>query len=191
MILYDGLSRLGFRPFLRTVLRLEISGAGHVPATGPVILVANHESIWDPFILGVLTTRPIHYMAKAELFGYPVLRQVMHGFGAFPVDRGGGDMRALRHGIDLLRRGEVLGVFPQGTSKQDAPRRFHRGAARLALLTGAPIVPVRLKGTRAVLRPGLPKVSIEAQPPIEVEPARATVAAAKGLTARLEEAIAT
>lgn len=190
MILYRGLSAIGFRPFLRTLLRMEIAGAEHVPASGPAILAANHESIWDPFILGVLTERPVHYMAKAELWRYPVLRGAMNGFGAFPVDRGGGDMRALRHGIALLERGEVLGVFPQGTSKLDAPRRFHRGAARLALLTGAPIVPVRMTGTRGFLRPGFPKVTLTALPPIGVEPARATVAAAKGLTARLEQAIA-
>lgn len=190
MILYDALDRLGFRAFLRTVLRLEIAGAEHVPATGPVILAANHESIWDPFVLGALTTRRIHYMAKAELWRYPLLRQAMNGFGAFPVDRGGGDLRALRHGISLLERGEVLGVFPQGTSKQHVPRRFHRGAARLALHTGAPIVPVRLTGTRGILRPGLPQVTIEASEPIVVEPARTTVAAAKRLTATIEAAIA-
>lgn len=190
MILYAALDRIGFRPFMRTLLRMEIAGAEHVPATGPAILAANHESVFDPFVLGVLTTRPVHYMAKAELWRYPLLRQAMNGFGAFPVDRGGGDLRALRHGISLLERGEVLGVFPQGTSKQDGPRRYHRGAARLALATGAPIVPVRLVGTRRILRPGLPQVTIEALPPIRVEPARATVAAAKGLTAALEEVIA-
>jgi 1-acyl-sn-glycerol-3-phosphate acyltransferase len=188
--LYGVLDRLGFRPALRALLRMEVRGREHVPASGPVILAANHESIWDPFVLGVLTERPIRYMAKAELWRYPLLRQLMDGFGAFPVDRGGGDVKALRHGVELLRRGEVLGVFPQGTSKRDAPRRFHRGAARLALITGAPIVPVRLIGTRGILRPGLPKVTIEALAPVRVEPGKPTVAAAKGLTATLEEAIA-
>lgn len=190
MILYTLLHRIGFRPALRALLRMEVVGGEHVPAAGPAILAANHESIWDPFVLGVLTQRPIHYMAKEELWRYPVLRQAMDGFGAFPVDRGGGDVTALRHGVELLRRGEVLGVFPQGTSRQDPPRRFHRGAARLALLTGAPIVPVRLTGTRGILRPGLPRVRIEARAPIRVEPGKPTVAAAKGLTATLEEAIA-
>lgn len=190
MILYSLLDRIGFRPALRALLRIRVTGAEHVPAHGPAILAANHESIWDPFVLGVLTERPIRYMAKEELWRYPVLKGAMNGFGAFPVDRGGGDLQALRHGVALLRSGEVLGVFPQGTSKRAAPRRYHRGAARLALLTGAPIVPVRLTGTRGILRPGLPRVTIDALPPIRVEPARPTVAAAKRLTAALEEAIA-
>jgi 1-acyl-sn-glycerol-3-phosphate acyltransferase len=190
VILYRLLDRIGFRPAFRALLRMEVRGGEHVPATGPVILAANHESIWDPFVLGVLTERPIHYMAKEELWHYPVLKQAMNGFGAFPVDRGGGDVQALRHGVALLERGEVLGLFPQGTSKQDRPRRYHRGAARLALLTGAPIVPVKLTGTRGIFRPGLPQVTIEALPPIRVEPARPTVAAAKGLTATLEEVLA-
>ena len=83
----------------------------------------------------------------------------------------------------------MLGVFPQGTTRLDIPRRFHRGAARLALQTGAPIVPVRLHGTRRILRPGLPVVTMEAFPPIAVEQARPTIAAARGLTAELEEAL--
>ncbi|MGH3022953.1 MAG: lysophospholipid acyltransferase family protein [Gaiellaceae bacterium] len=190
MILYRALDAVGFRPFLRAALRMEIEGREHVPSTGPVLLAANHESIWDPFVLGVLTTRPIRYMAKAELWRYPVLRTAMEAFGTFPVERGNGDTAALSRAVRLLEEGEAIGVFPQGTSKQSHPRRYHRGVARLALLTGAPIVPVRLVGTRGILRPGLPMVRIVTRPPIRVEPARPTVAAAKALTARLEEAIA-
>ncbi|MGZ8695508.1 MAG: lysophospholipid acyltransferase family protein [Gaiellaceae bacterium] len=190
MILYSALSAVGFRPFLRTVLRMDVRGGEHVPATGPAILVANHESIFDPWVLGVITERQIRYLAKAELWRYPVLRSVMNGFGAIPIERGGGDLLALRDGVEILRGGAVLGVFPQGTTRLDRPRRFHRGAARLALETGAPIVPVRLDGTRGILRPGLPAVTVEAFPPIGVERARPTIAAARGLTAELEEALA-
>ncbi len=186
MILYAGLDRLGFRPAMRTVFRMEIAGSANVPADGPAILVANHESIWDPFVLGVLTRRPIRYMAKAELWRHRAVGRAMDGFGAFPVERGGGDLEAMRRAIELLEAGEVLGVFPQGTSKVTAPRRWHRGAARLALLTGAPIVPVRLTGTRGIVRRGLPRLRVEALPPIVVEVGRPTIAAARALMERVE-----
>jgi 1-acyl-sn-glycerol-3-phosphate acyltransferase len=189
VILYSALSVAGFRPFLRRVLRMQVRGAEHVPATGPVILAANHESIFDPWVLGVITERPIRYVAKAELWRNPVLRSVMNGFGAIPIERGGGDLLAMRNGVEILRGGAVLGLFPQGTTRLDQPRRFHRGAARLALQTGAPIVPVRMRGTRSILRPGLPAVTMEAFAPILVEPARPTVAAARALTDKLEEAL--
>ncbi len=190
MNLYGVLERIRFRSFMRRTFRIEMRGTEHVPAEGPVILVANHESIWDPFVLALVTPRPVHYMAKAELWKYPVLRQMMDWFAAFPVARGNGDMLAMRHGVRLLEQGEVLGIFPQGTSKRSVPRRYHRGAARLALETGAPLVPVRLTGTRGILRPGFPRVTIEALPPIRVEATARTIQAARGLTSRLEEALA-
>lgn len=190
MILYRALDAVGFRPFLRTLLRMDVIGSTHVPARGPAVLVANHESIWDPFVLGVLTERPIRYMAKAELWRSPLLAKVMDAFGTFPVERGGGDLGAIARAVRLLEQGEVLGIFPQGTSKLGAPRRYQRGAARLALEAGALLVPVRLTGTRGILRPGLPRVTVQALPPIAVERGRATIAAARALTASLEEAMA-
>lgn len=190
MILYRALETVGFRSCVRALLRMDVRGSEHVPERGPVVLAANHESIWDPFVLGALTERPIRYMAKAELWRYPLLRSAMNAFGTFPVERGGGDLQAVHQGVALLERGEIVGIFPQGTSRLDLPRRYQRGAARLAIQTGAVLVPVRLTGTRRLLRPGFPKVTMEALPPIVVERGRATVAAAKQLTARLEEAIA-
>ncbi len=189
MILYRVLHSVGFRPFLRGLLRMEVTGTEHVPSTGPVILVANHESIYDPWVLGVVTQRPIRYVAKAELWRYPVVRSMMDGFGCIPIERGGGDLLAMRRVVEALRRDEVVGFFPQGTTKRDRPRRFHRGAARLALQTGAPIVPVLMTGTRGILRPGFPRVEAHVRTPIRVEPARPTVAAAREVTARIEEVL--
>ena len=71
MILYSVLHSIGFRPGLRRLLRMDVTGREHVPSAGPVILVANHESIYDPWVLGVVTQRPIRYVAKAELWRYP------------------------------------------------------------------------------------------------------------------------
>jgi 1-acyl-sn-glycerol-3-phosphate acyltransferase len=86
-----------------------------------------------------------------------------------------------------LGRGELLGIFPQGTSKPERQNGWHRGAARLALATGAPVVPVRLTGTRPLPLPT--RVRIAVGPPIRVPAARPTIAAARSLTARLEEAV--
>lgn len=187
---YRFLDRVGFRELLRALLRIELAGAEHVPSSGGVVLAANHESLMDPFVLGVATKRPIHFMAKAELFSHPPLARAMRAFGAFPIERGGGDRLAISEAASLLRAGEIVGIFPQGTSKLDRDRRWHRGAARLVLATGATLVPVRLENTRGILRPGLPKVRIVVAPPIRVEAARPTVAAARALTERLEVAIA-
>ncbi|MGH2997771.1 MAG: lysophospholipid acyltransferase family protein [Gaiellaceae bacterium] len=165
-------------------------GAERIPAGGPVILVANHESLFDPWILALATPRPVRYMAKAELFRNPITGALMRSFGAFPVERGTGDRAAISRAAELLRDGQILGMFPQGTSKRRAQRPFHRGAARLALATGAPMVPVTLTGTRGVPYPWRGKHTIVAVgEPIVAVPARPTVAAAKTLTAQLEQRI--
>jgi 1-acyl-sn-glycerol-3-phosphate acyltransferase len=166
---------------------MEVAGAEQIPASGPVILVANHESIWDPFIVGVATPREIHYMAKAELFESRVLAAAMRSFNAFPVERGGGDRDAMSEAGRLLARGAVLGMFPQGTSKPERQIGWHRGAARLALATGAPLVPLRLSGTKRL--PRRDTVRIVVAEPIVVPVARPTIAAAKELTERLEQAV--
>ncbi|HYI75852.1 MAG TPA: lysophospholipid acyltransferase family protein [Gaiellaceae bacterium] len=184
---YALLDRVRFRGFMRWLYRIELVGRENVPDSGGCILAPNHESIFDPFILGVATTREIRFMAKSELFGNRALAGVLRALGAFPVERGGGDHVAMSEAAELLRRGEVLGMFPQGTSKQLARRPWHRGAARLALVTGTPIVPVRMTGTRAV--PLRTRVRIVVGEPIEVEEARPTVTATRALTERLEQAV--
>jgi 1-acyl-sn-glycerol-3-phosphate acyltransferase len=194
LILYDLMERSGFRRLLTRLYRVRVEGAGRVPATGPCILVANHESLIDPWILALATRRHIRYMAKAELWRYPVLRSLMEGFGTFPIERGMGDADALGRAGRLLRAGDVLGIFPQGTCLPYRRRPWHRGAARLALATGSPVVPVALVGTERALRPhrikiGRPKIRVLVADPLDVVRQRPTVAAAKALTARIEETI--
>ena len=152
-----------------------------------MIVVANHESIWDPFILGVATPREIHYMAQSELFSPRPLGAAMRSLNAFPVERGGGDQAAMSEAGRLLADGAVLGIFPQGTSKPERQIGWHRGAARLALVTGAPLVPVRLNGTRPV--PWRTRIRIVVGEPIAVEVGRPTIAAAKSLTEQVEQAV--
>jgi 1-acyl-sn-glycerol-3-phosphate acyltransferase len=184
---YGLLDRIGIRTALRRLYRIEVDGAERIPAAGGAIIVANHESIWDPFVLAVATEREIHYMAKAELFRVRPLAAVFRSLNAFPVERGSGDRAALGEAAQRLQQGELLGIFPQGTSKPERQNGWHRGAARLALVTGVPVVPVRLAGTRPL---PLPKeIRISVGQPIQVSVARPTIAAARALTERFEEEV--
>ncbi len=189
MILYRLLERANFRGVARRLYRVRITGAEHIPAESPAILVANHESLFDPWLLALATPRPVRYMAKAELWRHGFVGRAVEAFGAFPVERGTGDGSAMSRAASLLHAGEVIGIFPQGTSKQLPNRVFHRGAARLALATGAPIVPVRLVGTRGFPSPRRRATSVHVGEPIVVAPAKPTVTAARELTVRIEQAI--
>lgn len=192
--LYATLGDYAIRPLVHLLYRPEVEGSEHIPAAGAAILASNHESIVDPFVLCVATPRVIHYMGKAELFRYPVLKQLMVVLGVFPVERGTGDGEAISGGRALLERGELIGIFPQGTCLPYRIRPYRRGAARLALETGAPIVPVCTIGTERILRPGkpkvgFPKVRIRIGPAIAVERADPTPEAAAELTTRVERAL--
>ena len=104
------------RQVLTRLYRAEIRGVENVPPAGPCILVANHESLIDPWILCLATPRRVRFMAKAELWRYPGIRWAMEAYGTFPVERGNGDTGAMRRAGELLAAGEVLGMFPRGTS---------------------------------------------------------------------------
>lgn len=182
------------RPVFTFVYRLKITGREHVPETGPCILAANHVSVMDGFFLGIAVTRQVRFMAKAELHRVPIVKQILEGAGAFPVERGADAGRAIAAGVTLLEQGAVVGVFPEGTSLPDRKRGYRRGAARLALATGAPLIPVALIGTHLTLEPRthrirLPRVRIVIGEPLRVERQEPTEAAATELTARLQAAI--
>jgi 1-acyl-sn-glycerol-3-phosphate acyltransferase len=182
------------RPILMFVYRVRITGREHVPKTGPCVLAANHVSVMDGFFLGIAVTRQVRFMAKAELHRVPIVKQILEGAGAFPVERGADAGRAVAAALKLLEQGAVVGVFPEGTSLPDKKRGYKRGAARLALATGAPLVPVALVGTHLTLEPGthrirLPRVRIVIGEPLRVERQEPTEKAATELTARLQKAI--
>ena len=192
--LYTLLERTAFRFWFARLYRVVLRDTQRIPSKGPVILVANHESLIDPWLLGLATPRPIRYMAKAELWNYPVLRTIMEWFGTFPVERGSGDRAAVGRAAQLLANDQVLGMFPQGTCLPYRHRPWMRGAARLALATGAIVVPICIVGSERALRPGklklgLPRIRVLVGEPIQVEKARPTIATTKELTARIEETI--
>ena len=182
------------RPILMLVYRVRITGREHVPESGPCVLAANHVSVLDGFFLGIAVTRQVRFMAKAELHRVPIVKQILEGAGAFPVERGADAGRAVAAAVKLLEHGDVVGVFPEGTSLPDEKRGYKRGAARLALATGAPVIPVALIGTHLTLEPRthrirLPLVRIVIGEPLRVERQEPTEEAATELTARLQQAI--
>jgi 1-acyl-sn-glycerol-3-phosphate acyltransferase len=191
--LYPLIDRLTRGPMMRAY-KIRHLGAERIPASGPVVLASNHESLLDPWFLGTVTPRPVHYLTKEELFRYPVLKQILEGLGCIPVRRSGDMGRALDAGVDVLDSGEVIGIFPQGTCLPHRVRPFRRGAARLALTAGAPLVPVLLVGTERSIQPrthriGFPRVTIVVGEPLQVERQEPTREAASELTERLEQAI--
>jgi 1-acyl-sn-glycerol-3-phosphate acyltransferase len=133
---------------LLILLGLKKEGINKVPVNGSIILAANHVSNWDPVIIGVALKRPIHFMAKFELFNNRFMGKLLTSLNAFPVKRGVADRRAIEKAIKLLRDGKVLGIFPEGARKKVNPNsQIYSGAAMLALKTGAQVVPVACIGT--------------------------------------------
>ncbi|MEI2701149.1 MAG: lysophospholipid acyltransferase family protein [Baekduia sp.] len=158
------------QPFFHLYFRMLRVGREHIPAEGAVIVAANHRSFLDPFIIGTLARRPMYYVAKKELFKHRLVAWILSSLGAFPVDRGNGDADAMATAREVLDRGDVLLIFPEGTRiRPGGLADPKRGVGRLALETGAPVVPVAIIGTENVrrgwrVRPH--KVSVRAGAPI-------------------------
>ena len=146
------IARVFLRAFFRLVARWEVTGRQHVPPEGGVLLIANHTSYADPPIVGTACPRPVNFMAKAELFGIPVLGWLIRRTHAFPVRRGSTDREALRRAVRLLRQRRVLLVFPEGTRSPDGRlMAAEHGAAFIALSGEAQVVPVAIDGADHLL----------------------------------------
>ena len=147
------LARVILLPSFLLYFRLKRIGREHIPSNGPVLFAANHRSFLDPFVIGSLTRRPIYYMAKRELFERRWQAWLLNSLGAFPVDRGSGDEHAMSTARAILERGDCVVIFPEGTRVRKGPLGHpHRGVGRLALQTGAQIIPVAVMGTEEVRR---------------------------------------
>lgn len=139
-----------FRIFL-LILGLKIEGLHNLPQKGPVIVAANHISNWDPILVGVSLPRPVHFMAKAELFKNALLAGICRGLNAFPVQRGAADRNAIRLALEMLKDGEMLGIFPEGARRKVvAETSIQPGVAMLALKSGAVVVPLAITGTEGI-----------------------------------------
>ena len=146
------LVRAVLQPFFHIYFRMVRIGREHIPAEGPVILASNHRSFLDPFIIGTMVRRPVYYVAKTELFEFhPVVTWLLSALGAFPVARGAGDAAMIETAKEILERGEIVLMFPEGTrTRPGSLGRPRRGVGRLALETGAPVVPIAIIGTEDV-----------------------------------------
>jgi len=122
-------------------------GLGHLPPQGPVIVAANHTGVIDGPLLAIFGSRPVHALTKEEMFAGRLGRFLRHA-GQIALDRDHTDVRAIRTCLRVLEHGGAVGIFPEGNRGAGDLTRFRRGAAYLALVTGAPVVPLMMYGTR-------------------------------------------
>jgi len=159
-----GVMKLSVGNGLKLAFRPWVEGLENVPAEGPAILASNHLSFCDSFFLPAVLDRKVTFIAKAEYFTTPGLKgrltaAFFKGVGQLPVDRSGArgaSEAAIRSGIQVLERGELFGIYPEGTRSPDG--RLYRGKpgglARVALATGAPVIPVAMIDTEKIQPPG-------------------------------------
>ncbi len=127
----------------RIIFRIEVNGKENVPKEGPLVLCSNHISNFDPIILGITFPRPIIFMAKKELFNNKLLGQLIKALGAFPVDREGSDIGAIKTSLRVLKQGQVLGIFPEGTRTQKMDLdNVKPGVALICIKSKTPVIPV-------------------------------------------------
>jgi 1-acyl-sn-glycerol-3-phosphate acyltransferase len=181
-------------PFVKVGFRLRARGVKNLPEGG-FVLAANHTSNFDPWPLAVplFPRRQVRFMAKSELFN-PILKPILVGGGAFPVRRGEADIDAINRAVELVRDGEIVVMFPEGTRRKKGLRkkyeaRAHTGTARIALAANVPLVPAAIKGTDRLTRLGPLRVAYG--PPIPLDDLRGLeiAPAAREATERLMAAI--
>ncbi|HEY9796549.1 MAG TPA: lysophospholipid acyltransferase family protein [Leptolyngbyaceae cyanobacterium] len=157
LLLYHAFKWSIVSPVLHGYLRGHIYGAEHVPQEGPLVVVSNHASDFDPPIVSCSMRRPVAFMAKEELFRIPVLKQGIELYGAYPVKRGAADRSAIRSALNCLSAGWAVGLFLQGTRTPDARISEPKlGAALIAAKAKVPLLPVSLWGTEAIFIKGSP-----------------------------------
>lgn len=128
---------------IKVIFGIDIEGLENIPKEGGAIVAGNHTTWFDPFPIAVASKRPIHFMAKIELFETPVIGWILPRVNVFPVKRGLADRKAIRVAQDRVNDGNILGIFPEGTRNQSADEvlPLQGGASLIALKTGVPIVP--------------------------------------------------
>jgi 1-acyl-sn-glycerol-3-phosphate acyltransferase len=164
---------------LTPLYRFEVIGTEHFPKEGGVLLCANHIHALDPPVVGMTAPRTVHFMAKEELFKVPILGPILPKVNAFPVKRGMSDREALRSALKILKGGEVMGLFPEGTRSTDGVlKKGLSGAGFFALRGEADVVPCAIIGPYKTFR----KVKVVYGKPISMAPFRERKASADEVT---------
>lgn len=140
--------------FLKIFFRVKIVGEENIPKTRPAIICPNHKSYYDPAIIVAFNKRHVNMIGKKELMKNPFTRFLCKSFDVFLVERDGKDIEAVKHSLKVLKDGELLGIFPEGTRNGLARGvQPKNGAIQMALKTGAPIIPVGIKGNYKLFKP--------------------------------------
>lgn len=172
---------------LKPIYRFDVIGAENFPKEGGILLCANHIDALDPPVVGINSPRPVNFMAKEELFNLPILKSILPGVRAFPVKRGMSDRDALRRAIKLLKEGEVVGLFPEGTRSKDGTLgKGFSGAGFFALRGEANVVPCAIIGPYKPFR----RLKIVFGEAIDIKPYRERKASADEVTEVIMEHIA-
>ena len=146
-------ARAAARPAIRLLYRAHVIGVEHIPRDGPAIISANHRSFFDSPLLMAMAPRPVVFLGKAEYMDARLTKFVFPALGMVPIKRDvkKASMAALTTAADLLAKGQLVGIYPEGTRSRDGQlHRGHSGVAHLAMISGAPIIPVGLIGTERV-----------------------------------------
>jgi 1-acyl-sn-glycerol-3-phosphate acyltransferase len=171
---------------LKPLYRIETIGLENFPEDGGVLVCSNHIDNLDPPVVGITSPRPVHFMAKEELFSVPVLGKIVPHLNAFPVKRGMSDREALRKGLAILKEGKVLGLFPEGTrSKTGELGKGLAGAGFFALRTDAKVIPCAIIGPYK----SFGKLKVVYGKPIPMDELRTSKASAEETTDKIMSAI--
>jgi 1-acyl-sn-glycerol-3-phosphate acyltransferase len=170
---WEAVWRAFFAVVFHTFWPLRVEGDEYVPRKGAAIIVSNHLSMIDPFVVGYGARRLVSFMGKQEVFRIPILRIILRKLGAFPVDRSRPDPASLRIALTVLKNGQLLGMFPEGTRGNSGEMlELRAGAARLAARTRTPIVPASVFNTNRALPRGKfirpARIGLRFGPPFEL-----------------------
>jgi 1-acyl-sn-glycerol-3-phosphate acyltransferase len=189
--------RWSVRPVGRRLFGLKVDGAGNIPASGPVIVAANHSSLLDAFVLVAALDIPIHYVITWDFYGPLAFRWLFWSLGTIPIGGRAGVRRAYRGVASVLSRGGIIGMFPEGRISRDgALKPFRSGVATLAHRYGATVLPVHIRGAHEAMPrqarwPKRMPIALKVGAPIPVERReKASAAEVASLTACLEETMA-
>ncbi|MDR2493029.1 MAG: 1-acyl-sn-glycerol-3-phosphate acyltransferase [Coriobacteriales bacterium] len=162
------------------LFRVRSYDTHHVRPGVSYLVAGNHRSYLDPvFVMMAMRPRPVRYMAKEEFFKVRAIARLASWVGAFPVKRDAGDMQVVKRSVAMLKRGELVGIFPEGTRGRDASkaRELHEGVAVIARLAKCEVVPVRIWGAERIAPPGsrrwhFPRITLRFGEPMSLAEAR-------------------